>query len=125
MGCSQEEKLVLSKATLKGKITYKGQPVPHALVIVSGATSATGNADADGNYSVANAPVGEVNIGVNTDAGRGNMMSAMMSSSQGGDTAAKPKFVDVPKKFFDPTSSGIATTVANSEGENEFDIDIK
>ncbi len=45
-GCKEEQALVLSDATLKGKVNYKGKPVPYALIIVMGAKgSATVNAD--------------------------------------------------------------------------------
>ena len=126
-GCAEEQRLVLSDASLKGKITYKGKSVPYALVIVmgGGGTSATGNADADGNYTIEHAPTGEVKIGVNTEAGKGNMMSATMAAAQGGDKSAKPTFVDVPAKFFDATTSGITANVTDSKGANTFDIDIK
>jgi hypothetical protein len=125
-GCSQEERLVLSDASLKGKISYKGKPVPHALVVVMGeGSSATANADAEGNYIVEHVPAGEVKIGVNSDAGRGMMMGAVMASAQTGDKSAKPTFVDVPKKYFDPNTSGITTNIADSKGANVFNVDIK
>lgn len=126
-GCAEEQKLVLSDASLKGKISYKGKTVPYALVIATGGggASATGNADEEGNYKIEHVPTGEVKIGVNTDAGKGNMMGAKMAAAQGGDKSALPTFVDVPKNFFDPNTSAITTTVSNAKGENSFDIVIK
>ncbi|XZE36909.1 hypothetical protein SH501x_002496 [Pirellulaceae bacterium SH501] len=125
-GCSDEQRLVLPEGTLKGKILYKGKPVPYALVVVnSGQNSSTGNADDEGNYEVKNVAAGEVLIGVNTDAGRGNMMSATMAAAQTGDKSKKPTFVDLPKKFFDPTTSGIVAKIDNAKGENQFDIEIQ
>lgn len=124
--CSEVERLELSDAKLEGKITYKGKPVPYALVIVSASDgmAATGNADEQGKYVVDHAPVGEVRIGVNTDAGRGNMMGAMMAAGQGDSKGPKPVFVDLPKKFFEPTTSGITTTVKGGEPPDTFDIKI-
>lgn len=125
-GCSQEERLVLPEAKLEGKISYNGKTVPYALVVVmQEGTSTTANADAQGNYSVQNVPAGEVKIGVNTEAGRGMMMGAMMAAAQTGDKTAKPTFVDVPKKYFDPSTSGITTNIADSKGVNVFNIEIK
>lgn len=122
-GCSDEQRLVLPEGTLQGKILYKGKPVPYALVVVnSGQNSSTGNADDEGNYVVKNVGAGEVQIGVNTDAGRGNMMSATMAAAQTGDKSLKPSFVDLPKKFFDPTTSGLVAKVENGTGVNSFDI---
>jgi hypothetical protein len=129
VGCSGEEKLVLSEAKLEGAITYKGKQVPYALVIVSvdmkGAGSgsgASGFADKSGKFSIEHVPTGPIAIGVNTDAGRGNMMGATMSAAIGGEKSAAPTFVDVPKKYFDPGTSGIKTTVENPKGINTFDI---
>ena len=129
LGCSGEQKLVLSEAKLEGSITYKGKPVPYALVIVSadvkGAGSGSGTsgfADKSGKYVVDNVPTGLVKLAINTDAGRGNMMSASMAAAQGGDKSAAPVFIDVPKKFFDPATSGISTTVDNPKGTTSFDI---
>ena len=123
---TEERRLILSKASLKGKITYRGKPVPYALVIlVGGDLSSTGAADAHGNYTVSYAPVGKVSVGVNTVAGRRMMMSATMAASQGGDNSATPSFLDVPEKFFDPKTSGITADVKDIKEPNTFDIDVK
>jgi hypothetical protein len=123
---TEEVRLVLSDASLKGKVSYKGKPVPYALVILVGDdASATGNADADGNYFVPYAPVGTVKVGVNTAAGRGMMMSAVMASAQSGDKSSKPKFLDVPPKFFDPSTSGLTVKVEDSKKTSLCDIKIE
>jgi hypothetical protein len=126
LGCSQEERLELSDARLSGRIEYKGKPVPYALVIVQGEkASVTGNADEEGNYIVEHAPTGQVQIGVNTEAGKGRMMGAQMAAAQSGDSSKKVSFVDVPKKYFDPSSSGLTATVAESKDTQEHDIIIE
>jgi hypothetical protein len=118
--------LVLSRASATGKVTYKGKPVPYALVVMmNGQSSATGAADAHGNYTVMNAPPGKVRVGVNTAAGRGMQMSAMMASQQGGDKSLKPTFLDIPPKFFDPETSGLEVEVKNSAEPTSLDIEIK
>jgi len=123
---TDEVPLILSKASLKGKVTFQGKPVPHALIIVSAeSSSSSGTADAQGNYFVQYAPAGSVKIGVNTVAGRGMMTGAMMSAAVSGNKSAAPQFVDVPEKFFAPETSGITAQLANQEGLNAFDIDIK
>ncbi len=125
-GCSQEQALVLSDASLKGKVTYKGKPVPYALIIVTGQKgTATANADDEGNYSVDHVEVGAVQIGVNTDAGRGHMMSATMAAAQTKDKSLKPTFVDVPKKFHEPTTSGLTFTITEAKGATQHDIKIE
>lgn len=51
--CSDVEPLELTDATLEGTVTYKGKPVPAALVIVTGDRgSSTGRAATDGTFRV-------------------------------------------------------------------------
>ena len=120
------ERLPETGATLEGTITYGKEPVPFALVIVVGGnTSATGKVGEDGRYRVENCPLGEVKVAVNTDAGKGDYMTAVMSQSYKGPEskkAGKPvaKYVEVPKKYHDPATTDLKTTVA--EGTNTFDI---
>lgn len=127
VACSDEERLIIPDSKLAGKITYKGKPVPHAMVIVTAldGIAATGDADADGNYQVEHAPEGEVQVGVNTDAGRGKMMSATMAAAQSDGKSSAPEFVDVPKKFHNPATSGLTTTVTSGAATTAFDIEIK
>jgi len=113
--------------TLEGNITYGGQPVPLAAVTVlpaGGGAGATGFADDDGHFKVLNVPVGEVKIGVNSDAARGPMMGRAMAGTdpkaKGGKRAALPKLIDLPRKYQDAETSGITTTV--TKGANKFDI---
>lgn len=116
------EPMKLSNATLEGTVTYQGKPVPYALIIVTnGRETSTANADAEGKFKVEHAPLGQVQIGVNTDAGRGVAMGAIMAAKQTGGQA--PVLIDVPKKYFEPSQSGITTTV--SDGANNFDIKIE
>lgn len=127
VGCDREQVLVLPEAILEGSVTLNGKPVPHALVLVAGenAPAAQGFADAEGRFRISNCASGLVKIGINTDAGRGNMMGAVMASQHGGNSSAAPNFVDIPKKYFDPSTSGIETQIANAEGVNTFDIKLK
>jgi hypothetical protein len=105
---------------LEGTVKYGNEPVGVALVIAQNASgSATGFIDDDGRYKLGNVPLGEVNIAVNTEAGKGQAMGKFMAQSQGKGKGA-PRIVDVPSKFADPAKSGIKTTI--SKGENKFDI---
>ena len=123
---TEEQRIVLSRASATGKVTYKGKPVPYALVVMmNGEISSTGAADAHGNYTVMNAPPGKVKVGVNTAAGRGMQMSALMASQQTGDKSLKPSFVDIPPKFFDPQTSGLEAQVKDSVEPTSLDIEIK
>jgi hypothetical protein len=116
-------------ASLEGNITYGGQPVPLAAVIVlpaGGGSGTTGFADDQGHFKVTNVPVGEVKIGVNSDAAKGPMMGRAMAgtdpNAKGGKRAVPPKVVDVPKKYQDPQTSGFRTTI--NKGSNTYDVTI-
>ena len=108
-----------TEATLEGTVTYGGQKVAVALVIAqSDKGSATAFVGDDGHYKLVNVPLGEVHLAVNTDAGKGQMMSRVMAQSQG--KGRLPKVVEVPAKYFDPSTSGLKTTI--NKGENTYDI---
>jgi hypothetical protein len=126
----REERLPTTGATLEGTVSYGTEKVPAALIIVAGANgSATGEVDeATGRYKVDNAPLGEVTIGVNTDAAKGQMKGKLMSGYYKGPEAkakgimAPPKIVEVPAKYAKPDTSGLHTTI--NTGANTYDIAI-
>src|SRR5207253_2258032 len=91
-----------------------------ALVIAQNSTgAATAFVDDDGRYKLTNVPLGEVSIGVNTEAGKGQAMGKAMAAAQGKAKGA-PRIVDVPIRFADPSKSGIKTTI--NAGANTFEI---
>jgi hypothetical protein len=124
----KQERLPTTGATLEGTVTRGSDKLTAALIIVAGTgSSATGEIDeATGRYRVDNVPLGEVKIGVNTEAAKGQLMGKMMSGYYKGPEAKSrglvgpPKIIEVPKKYFDPGTSGLQTTI--SSGANTFDI---
>ncbi|QJW97705.1 hypothetical protein [Frigoriglobus tundricola] len=126
----REQRLPETGATLEGTVSYGGETVPLALIIVAGSNaSATGNIDdSTGRFSIQNVPLGEVKIGINIDAAKGELQGKLMSGYYQGPDAKKkgivapPKVVNVPKKYADPNTSGLTTTI--SAGSNTFDIKI-
>ena len=126
----KEERLPTTGATLEGTVTYGAEKVPAALIIAAGAgSSSTGEVDeATGRYKIENVPLGEVKIGVNTQAAKGMMTGKLMSGWYKGPEAkskgitAPPNIVDVPAKYADPEKSGLRTTT--KEGSNTYDITI-
>jgi hypothetical protein len=123
-GCSKRlVEVPLTGATLEGTITYGKDKVLVALVTVQGegGVAATGFVGDDGRYKILNAPLGDVSIGIDTEAGKGQMMSKVMARAVGKEKGAPlPKAIDVPAKFGDPNTSGIKTTI--EKGENKYDI---
>jgi len=107
-------------ATLEGTVKYGDQPIMVAMIVAQGSSgAATAFIGDDGRYKLDNVPLGEVNIAVNTDAGKGNLMSKVMAQSRGKGPAL-PRVIEVPKQYFDPVKSGIKTTV--KPGANTFDV---
>jgi hypothetical protein len=107
-------------ATLEGTVTYGKDKVGAALVIAQNSTGAASSfVDENGRYKLKNVPLGQVSIGVNTEAGKGQAMGRAVAQAQGKAKGA-PRIIDVPSRFADPAKSGIKTTI--SEGANSFDI---
>jgi len=122
-GCSSTATMVRrpeTGATLEGTVSYGDQKVMVGLVIVQNDSgSAQGFIDEEGRYKLDNVPVGEVNVAVNIDAGKGQLMSRAMSQSKG-KARGVPKVVELPARFQNPGQSGIKTTV--NKGANQFNI---
>lgn len=125
--CEKGERLKETGATLEGTVTYKKQPVPYALIVVTGGGdfgSSSGQIGENGRYRVENCPTGEVKIAVITEAVKMQVMMAggkyAGPEAKGAGKGPPPKFIDVDKKYADPTTSSITTTV--NKGTNEFNI---
>ena len=101
-------------------MSYGKDRVGAALVVVqNGTNSAQAFVDDDGRFKLTNVPLGEVGIGVNTKAGKGQAIGKLMAQTQG-KAKGPPRIIDVPDKYADPVKSGIKTTI--EKGENEFDV---
>ncbi|HEY1377111.1 MAG TPA: hypothetical protein VGF55_09980 [Gemmataceae bacterium] len=108
-------------ATLEGTVTYGGQKVMVALVIAqSQSTAVSGFVDDSGHYKLKDVPLGEVNIAVNTAAGKGAMSGRIQARAHAKSKEPLPTVVDVPAKYGNPDTSGIKTTI--NAGENKLDI---
>jgi hypothetical protein len=108
-----------SGATLEGTVTYGDQKIMVGLVIAQGEWGSTAFIDDDGRYKLENVPLGEVTLAVNTDAGKGQLISKAMAQSRG-KPKALPRVVELPAKYQDPSKSGVKTTI--NKGTNTFDI---
>jgi hypothetical protein len=114
------ERLPETGATLEGKVTYDGEPLEFALIVIQTDNgSATGRIGDDMRYRVENVPLGVVRVGVNTSAARGDYQSKVMSESNGTGRVSH-RFIEIPGKYFDPEQSGFTTTIR--KGPNTYDI---
>jgi hypothetical protein len=121
VGCSRYEyRLPETGASLEGTITYGNETLQMAQVdVLSDKAQAIGQIE-EGRYKVENVPLGEVKIGVNTEAVRSNMIGQQMARAKGVNTGPVQKFVAVPTKYAEPDTSGITTII--KRGKNTFDI---
>jgi len=118
-GCDSGARRPETGATLDGTVMYGDQKVMVGLVIAQGATAAQAFIDDDGRYHIDNAPVGDIHLAVNTEAGKGQLKSKMMAQTKG-KAKALPNVIDLPAKYQDPQKSGITTTV--NKGPNTYNI---
>jgi hypothetical protein len=122
-GCSNryvsEVRYPETGATLEGTVTYGKDKIGVALVIAQNSSGSATSFVEDGRYKLTNVPLGEVNIAVNTEAGKGKAFGEAMAAAQGKAKGA-PRIIDVPARFADPNTSGIKTTI--SAGANNYDV---
>jgi hypothetical protein len=109
-------------ATLEGTVSYGKEKVEAAMVIAQNDKGSSSTfLDENGRYKLENVPLGEVNIAVDTEAGKGQATGRMVAKAHGRGNGG-PRIIDVPKQFADPATSGIKTTI--NKGSNEYDIKI-
>ena len=128
-GVGEGDRIPDTGGTLEGTVTFGTSKIEFAVVTVTTTTaSAQGRVDENGRYKIVSVPLGEVKIGVDTSAARGDFQTKIMQQNSAAADPNKskriegPKFVDVPEKFFNPETSGLTTTIA--KGPNTFDIKI-
>ena len=120
----QEMTLAQTGAVLEGSVKLGDTLIPYGLVMVtSSAGQATGKIDpGTGNYKVENVPIGEITLAVNTDAGAGDFRSLSMQGMANKDKGQLKPMVNVPKKYMNPTESGLKFTT--QAGVNKHDIQL-
>ena len=124
-----------SSATVSGKVSYKDQIVKGGSVVFLGANNWTGTSRIaeDGAYSIANVPLGKVQITVETKTAKPNpMMSKMPKPPEGTplppgtmyDAAGrKDRYVEIPDNYADKDRSGLTYEVTS--GKQVHNIELK
>lgn len=129
------------RAAIKGKVTLDDKPLTVGNVMFLGKENFSGTAaiDKDGNYSLADAPVGEVQVSIDVPRlppGGLEMMRRMKNNPGTKDTASvdpndpskrigimgniPENVVPIPDRYRDPKTSGLTYTV--KPGEQTYDI---
>jgi len=121
----------LSLVRVKGKVSYKGQPVSGASVTFqpSEGTPAVGTTDANGEFTLTTggrpgAVVGEHRVAITKYSGAAtpmaepkpeDMRKMQMERSSSGPTN------EIPMKYANSATSGLVATVSSKASENEFE----
>jgi hypothetical protein len=119
-GCS-------SRATVSGKVTYKGKPVVWGTVtaIASDGVQYAAQINPDGTYSIANVPTGPARFAVSSPnpdgSARGGPAAAKGGAGDRGDGAeAGPPnpppgaWFPIPDQYSDPARSGLTATIGSA-----------
>jgi hypothetical protein len=122
LGCSS------GSATVSGKVTYKGEPLPAGSVAIYGANGRvqSGPIAGDGTYTIAKAPVGDVKMTVVTP----NPSPETRQGKRGRDPIKHPgaadaapiKVVPIPDRYKEPDKSGLNFTLKS--GEQTINLDL-
>jgi hypothetical protein len=116
-------------ATVSGKVTYKGEPLPAGSVAIYGANGKVQSVTigTDGTYTISKAPVGDVKMTVvtpNPSPGAQQSKGATRKHPGAEDTASSPplKVVPIPERYTDPDKSGLNFTL--KPGEQTINLDL-
>jgi hypothetical protein len=138
-GCSDDGGLNLAR--VKGKVTYKGQPVTGADVtfLSQGGQMANGTTDAQGMFTLTTsgrpgAPIGENQVGIAKMSATAKApkpleqltpddMMRMQKEGIGGYKAEPPKSL-IPERYALPATSKLTASVSENEAENEFEFNL-
>jgi hypothetical protein len=115
-------------ATVSGKVTYKGEPLPAGSVAIYGANGKvqSGPIGADGTYTISKAPVGDVKMAVVTPNAspvtRKIKGEVKHPGATDGASSSPIKVVPIPDRYKDPDKSGLNFTLKS--GEQTINLDL-
>ncbi len=119
-GCGPSE---APRAEVTGKISYKGKPLTVGSVNFIGGNIVASGTIESGQYKVADAPVGDVQISVLTPASTAAPMQMKQKVEGKSFTGTNVEVVPVPPALNDPATSGLKYTV-KAESPQTYDIAI-
>ena len=124
-----------NKATVSGKVTYKGAPVTGGTLTLypSSGTPYPVNINANGAFNVSDVPVGQMGVAVSTDnvpTTQGYQMPPGVTPPKDMATPEAPKIdmsnqekkVIIPAKYRDPKTSGFTWDVKGGKNTRDFDL---
>lgn len=113
---------------LTGRVTYKGQPVSSAEILLygeDGKNSVAGKSRLDGTYTVGEPPLGKCKVVVRTSQ---NKAIPPASKARGPvnftdpATGEWPKYVPIPSKYEDPASTTLSVEVRKGNQTEDLEL---
>jgi hypothetical protein len=119
-GCSSKK-----KTTIRGKVTYKGEPVSVGAIYFHGESDQVGmgNISKDGSFTATDVPVGEVRVSLQV---RDPGAYAQQMAGSGADPkpgAAPAGVTSLPAKYSDPKTSGVTFRIDATTKEIEVKLE--
>lgn len=117
------------RASVSGKVTYKGKPVTSGNVVIvgqDGKASPPGPIQPDGTYAIAGAPVGSVTAAVDNPPPAEPPPNAPKNSNDPEvkqDKELAARYVATPDQYKDPKKSGLQHDLQS--GSNTWNIELK
>jgi len=116
-------------ASVSGKVTYKGAPVPGGSIVFRPQSgNYAGGLTPDGSYSITDMPSGDMTVTVETESvkpkaaptgGMGAKMAKMASPiPESAKNAPKAEYVKIPAKYADPKTSPLKVTLKDGNNPN-------
>jgi hypothetical protein len=119
-------------ASVTGKVTYKGKPVPAGTVRFHSqdAGSVTCQLDVDGSYSSTDVPAKEMTVTVETESAKPTDTPANQARKQSGSAPPPPgsekskplEYVKIPEKYAKTKDTPLKTTL--KPGKNTYNIEL-
>ena len=124
------------KATVTGKVAYKGAPVTGGTLTLYPADGPAYpiTINPDGTFNISGAPIGAMGVGIKTDnagsagfpampSGRTPPKDAVMPQNQKDyDMSKMGKKVDIPAKYNDLKTSGLTWDIKAGKNTKDFDL---
>jgi hypothetical protein len=114
-GCGTKD----AKVTIRGTVSYKGQPLSSGMLQLvgrNGAPPSAASIQKDGTFIMTDVAVGEVNAII---------LATPISPDRTGAKTSNPKITpaDLPEKYQDPEKSGLKYTITPDTSELDIKLD--
>jgi hypothetical protein len=135
LGC--EAKNPNAPARVSGEVTYNGKPLPGGTITfyTDGAGTYPVAIGKDGTYEATGLPAGDLAVSVATESAKGHTAGSSYSDRHGHKMELSPappgfqqqqeaqsEYVSIPKKYANPKTSGLSTTLEPGRNTKSFEL---